>query len=808
MFDITKLGNTVVQVPDKLPVLPLRDIVVFPHMVIPLIVGRSGTLNALERAKSTDNLITLIAQKDGTVEEPSSADMYRVGVLGRIEQIMKLPNGLAKVLVEGLIRIKVTRYFKDGKSLRANIKILEDETVMTPPLEAARRHLTTLFKEFVALNRQIPDEIGMTIEHVNNPRRLSDFVIMHLNRDLREKQSYLETKDAYDLLVRLARQLNKEIEILNIEQNIEGKVKDKITKSQRNYFLQEQLRAIKKELGEDSDDDISDVIEYQRKVKKAKLPKEASQKAKEEIKRLENTPMMSPEATVIRTYLDWMISIPWHKTTKDNRDIENASFILDEDHYGLEKPKERILEHLAIIAIAGKIRGPLLCLVGPPGVGKTSLGKSVARSLNREFVRISLGGVRDEAEIRGHRRTYIGSMPGRIIQSMKKAGTVNPVFLLDEVDKMSIDFRGDPSSALLEVLDPEQNHAFSDHYIEVDYDLSQVLFITTANTRDGIPWPLQDRMEIIELPGYLHQEKYEIAKRFLFPKQLKESGLSEKQINLTNNAIHKIIERYTREAGVRELERNIAKIMRKSARVLISEKKNSLPLKIDTRTASRMLGVARYEERIIDGQDKIGAAIGLAWTPVGGDLLMIEAETMRGKGTLTLTGHLGDVMQESARAALTSVRARAKEIGFKSEEYLKQEVHVHLPEGAVRKDGPSAGITLAVTLASAFSKRPVRGDVAMTGEITLRGDILPIGGLREKLMAAVRAGVKTVIIPENNRRELAEVPLAVRRPLEIVSVKNIDEVFDIMLRPAKGIVKRKQKNVSDGKTIANDSLEK
>ncbi|HHE47164.1 MAG TPA: endopeptidase La, partial [Bacteroidetes bacterium] len=685
----------------------------------------------------------------------------------------------------------------------ATIRILEDKSVNTPQLEAARRHLISMFKEFIALNRQIPDEVGMTVDQITDSRRISDFVTMHLNRDLREKQALLQTTDIYNLLVKLSRELKKEIEILNLEQNIEDKVKDKITKTQRNFYLQEQLRAIKKELGEDLDEDISDVIEYRRKIKKAKLPSQARQKAEEELGRLENTPMMSPEATVIRTYLDWMIGVPWYKATEDNRDIEAASVILDEDHYGLEKPKERILEHLAVLAIAGKIRGPILCLVGPPGVGKTSLGKSIARALNRRFVRISLGGVRDEAEIRGHRRTYIGALPGRIIQSMKRAGTINPVFLMDEIDKMSMDFRGDPSSALLEVLDPEQNSAFSDHYLEVDYDLSQVLFITTANTRDAIPWALQDRMEIIELPGYLHQEKFEIARRFLIPKKLSEISLSEEDIHITPSAINKVIERYTREAGVRELERNIAKILRKSARELLDNRKRSKPLKVDARSASRMLGVARYDRHTVDGEDRVGAAVGLAWTPTGGDLLLIEAETMSGKGNLTLTGHLGDVMQESARAALTSVRSRAREIGFNAGDYLKREVHVHLPEGAVPKDGPSAGVTIAVALASAFSGRLVRGDIAMTGEITLRGDILPIGGLREKLMAALRAGIKTVLIPEKNRRELAEVPQAVRRPLQIIPVKNIDEVLEMMLRPAKPGVKATRKSVQRGRAAVN-----
>ena len=783
-------GDQRLDVPEKLPVLPLRDIVILPHMVMPMVVGRANTLAAVDEAFRSDRLISLVVQKDPTTEEPKPTDMYRVGVVARIAQMMKLPNGLAKVLVEGIERIRIVRFTAEKRFLEAVIQVQADSVEADPSVEAARRHAASLFKDFVNLNRNIPDEIALTIDHIEHPRRLADFIIINLNREVKQKQRYLETDSIYDLLIGLAKELQREIEILTLEQNIEGKVKEKITKSQRNYFLQEQLRAIKKELGEEGEDDISDVLEYRKKIKKAKMPKDVLKKAEEELHRLENNPMMSPEATVIRNYLDWLLDVPWFKATADNRDIALAEKILEEDHYGLEKPKERILEHLSVLSRAGKIRGPILCLVGPPGVGKTSLGKSIARALGRQFVRISLGGMRDEAEIRGHRRTYIGSLPGRIIQSMKKAATVNPVFLLDEVDKMSIDFRGDPSAALLEVLDPEQNHAFSDHYLEVDYDLSQVLFITTANSRDGIPWPLQDRMEIIELPGYLHQEKFEIARRFLIPKQLAECGLKAAEIDLVSSAIHTIIERYTREAGVRELERCIAKIMRKSTKLLaiLQQSDNSngkgtgVPLRITTNTVTQMLGVPRYEGLLVGGRDLVGAAVGLAWRPTGGDVLLIEAELLRGKGTLTLTGKLGDVMQESARAALTAVRSRAGTIGFDPDDFLKRELHIHFPEGAVPKDGPSAGITIAVALASVFSGRKVRGDTAMTGEITLRGEVLPIGGLREKLMAALRAGIRRVIIPDRNRKELSEVPPAVRRPLKIIPVKTVDEVFDIMLR--------------------------
>jgi len=698
---------------------------------------------------------------------------------------MKLPNGLAKVLVEGVERVKVSRYYRRGGFLNAKFKSLEDNYEKSVRMEAAFRHLNQLFKDFILLNKQIPDEIMMTIDQMDDARNLADFVTIHLGQDMTHKQKALEQEDIYKLFVQLSTELQNEIEILNIEQSIDGQVKDKITKSQRAYYLHEQLRTIKKELGEDPDDDISDVIEYQRKIKKARMPSSAKEKADEELKRLENTPMLSPEATVIRTYLDWLIDVPWFRKTKDSIDIKSSSDILDEDHYGLEKPKDRILDHLAVLTIAKKMRGPILCLVGPPGVGKTSLGKSVARAIGRKFVRFSLGGVKDEAEIRGHRKTYIGALPGRIIQSMKKAGTVNPVFLLDEIDKMSTDFRGDPSSALLEVLDPEQNNAFSDHYLEVDYDLSQVLFITTANTREDIPWALQDRMEMIELPGYLHQEKFEIARRFLVPKQKMQNGLKEKQVKLLDSAINFVIERYTREAGVRELERMIAKLMRKAVRKILKSKKTT-ELKIDVALATKMLGVPKFDELLTEREDRIGAVNGLAWTQAGGDLLVIETDKMAGKGTLTLTGNLGDVMQESARAALTAVRSRAEQIGFASEDFLKSEVHVHFPEAAVSKDGPSAGITTAVSIASAFSRRPVRGEIAMTGELTLRGEILAIGGLREKLMAAVRGGIKRVLIPEKNLRELSEVPDEVKQPLEITTVKNLDEVLEIMLLPKVG----------------------
>ncbi|MFH0766066.1 MAG: endopeptidase La [Calditrichota bacterium] len=780
--------NKAVELPPRLPVLPLRDIVIFPHMVVPLVVGRENTRQAVEDALTQNRIILVIAQKDPTVEDPKPNDMYRVGILSRIVQMMKLPNGLAKVLVEGLIRVRVIRYFTSAKYLTASIKPVEDEDVKSPQIEAAMRHLISLFKDFILLNRQIPDEITMTVDQISHPRRLADFVTIHLSRDHAQKQQVLEIDNVYDLLLKLSGEVKREIEILTLEHNIEGKVKDKISRSQRNYYLQEQIRAIKKELGEEGEDDISDVLEYRRKVKKARMSKEAREKSEEEISRLENTPMLSPEASVIRTYLDWLIGIPWYYTTEDNRNIEAAEKILEGDHYALEKPKERILEHLAVLTLAGKMRGPILCFVGPPGVGKTSLGKSIARALGRNFVRVSLGGIRDEAEIRGHRRTYIGALPGRIIQSMKRAGSINPVFLLDEVDKMSMDFRGDPSAALLEVLDPEQNHAFADHYLEVDYDLSQVLFITTANTREGIPWPLQDRMEIIELPGYLHQEKFEIARRFLIPKQLKENGLAENDASFTDSAINTIIERYTREAGVRELERRIAKVFRKSAREILSHPNCPRPIKPNRRGVERMLGVPPHDDIRVDAKDRIGAALGLAWTPTGGDVLMIEAEILTGKGTLTLTGNLGEVMQESAKAALTAVRSRAEAIGFDPETYLKQEVHLHIPEGAVSKDGPSAGITMAVAIASAFSRRAVRGDLCMTGEITLRGEVLPIGGLREKLMAALRAGVKRVIIPYKNRKQLAEVPSAVKRPLEIIPVSAIDEVFNLMLYPREDAI--------------------
>lgn len=771
------------RLPEVLPVLPLRDEVIYPHMVVPLVAGRPGTIQAVEEAFREERLILLITQRDSQVEEVDAGVMYRVGVLARIGQVIRLPNSLMRVLVEGIMRIKVERFFKRGLALYARYRPLVQDEPVTPEVEAASRKVVELFREFVSLSRHIPDEVGGAAAEIQNPRRLADFVAIHLNRPTAVKQHLLEMDSVSKLLIILAQELNREIEILRIEQSIEGKVKERISRSQRTYYLQEQLKAIKKELGEDLGEDFADVIEFRRKVRKLKLPKEVRQKAEEEIKRLENTPMLSPEATVIRTYLEWLLGVPWGVSTSDNTDIQRARQILDEDHYGLEKVKERILEHLAVMVKSeGRIRGPILCFVGPPGVGKTSLGRSIARALGRKFVRVSLGGVRDEAEIRGHRRTYIGALPGRIIQSMKRAGTINPVFLMDEVDKMSIDFRGDPTAALLEVLDPEQNYAFNDHYLEVDYDLSKVLFITTANTREGIPWPLRDRMEVIELPGYLHQEKFQIARQFLIPKQMKECGIEENEVIFTDGAIHTIIDRYTREAGVRELERSIAKIFRKAARMIMEGSKKP-PIKVDGKLAMKMLGVPPYEKYRVDGKSRVGAAIGLAWTPFGGDVMFVEAETMRGRGNLVLTGQLGEVMQESARAALTAVRARAESLGFDGDSFLKQEIHVHVPEGAVPKDGPSAGITIAVAIASAILKRPVRGNIAMTGEITLRGEILPVGGIREKLMAALRAGISTVIIPERNRPELAEVPLAVKKPLHIIPVKSIDEVFNLAFLP-------------------------
>ncbi|MFQ6113284.1 MAG: endopeptidase La [bacterium] len=774
MHKVTRDG-AVIEINSRLPILPLKDIVIFPYMIYPLLIGRESSLRAIEESMMLDRLIFLSAQKDVSKEEPEKEDLYRIGVIARVLQVLKLPNGLMKVLVEGIIRGRIRRFLTIDDYLQAQIDIIEETEHITPVAKAKVRRVASLFKEYVQLNRNIPDEILLSVDNVEEPHRFADFVAAHLQRGVKTKQHILEKISIEAQLLELMRILESEMEILELEKEIDEKVRTRIHKSQRNLYLQEQMRAIQEELGEDGEFN-GEFAFLSDKIKKAKMPQEAEEKACEELEKLRTTPPFSPEATVIRNFLDWLLAVPWHKKTKDNLNIEQASQILDEDHYGLEKPKERILEHLAVLKLAKRMKGPILCFVGPPGVGKTSLGRSVARAMGRNFVRVSLGGVRDEAEIRGHRRTYIGSMPGKIIQWMKKAKTVNPVFLLDEVDKMSMDFRGDPSAALLEVLDPEQNKAFNDHYLEVDYDLSQVLFITTANLENQIPEPLRDRMEILSLPGYLEHEKLEIAIGFLIPKLLKEHGLSSRYLKFNKSAILEIIREYTREAGVRNLERELSKICRKVAREIVQNRQGK-SVTISRNNVQKYLGVPKYPERQLEHENMLGAAIGLAWTRYGGDILQIEANLMRGNGALSLTGKLGDVMKESARAALSYARTNAKKLRITREFWKNQDIHIHIPEGATPKDGPSAGITIAVALISALSNRKVKKNVAMTGEITLRGNVLGIGGLNEKLLAAQRSGIKTVIIPNENEKELIEIPEQVKKGLKIVTVKHMDEVL-------------------------------
>ncbi|MFQ5602621.1 MAG: endopeptidase La [bacterium] len=775
MYKVYRDG-TEIDINARLPILPLKEIVLFPYMIYPLLIGRESSLNAIEESMILDKLIFLAAQKNISLEHPEKEDLYKVGVVARILQVLKLPNGLMKVLVEGLIKGKIKRFLSVDDHFQARIEIFEQPEISTPEVKAKMRRVASLFKKYVRLNRNIPDEILLSVEHVEQPPRFADFVAAHLQSSVETKQKILEKTSVESQLLELMKILESEMEILELERDLEEKVKGRIQKSQRNLFLQEQMRAIQEELGEDGE--VNGEFAYlSEKINKAKMTREAEEKAFEELEKFRLTPPFSPEATVIRNYLDWLLTVPWYKKTKDNLNINEASKILDEDHFGLDKPKERILEHLAVLKLAKNMKGPILCFVGPPGVGKTSLGKSVARAMGRNFVRISLGGVRDEAEIRGHRRTYIGSLPGKIIQSLKKAKTINPVFLLDEVDKMSMDFRGDPSSALLEVLDPEQNKAFNDHYLEVDYDLSKVLFITTANLQNQIPEPLQDRMEIINLPGYLEHEKFEIAQGFLIPKLLKQHGLKSHHLNFQKNAIYKIIREYTREAGVRNLERELSAICRKVARQIVQSGQRQA-ISVSEKNIESYLGIPKFPERHRIHEDMVGAALGLAWTSYGGDVLQIEVNVLQGKGNLALTGKLGDVMQESAKAALSYARAQAKKLSIKGEFWKNSDIHIHVPEGATPKDGPSAGITIAVALISALARKKVRKDVALTGEITLSGNVLAVGGLNEKLLAAQRSGFKTVVIPFENEKDLDEIAPEVKKGLNIKTIKHMDEVLD------------------------------
>ncbi len=768
------------QAPDSaaIPVLPLRDVVVFPHMVIPLFVGRKKSIKALERAMDGGKQIMLVAQKSASDDDPAPTAIHTIGTVANILQLLKLPDGTVKVLVEGEQRAEVTRFVETGETFSAEIRRLASEELNDKEGEALMRSVLNEFDQYVKLNMKIPPEILTSLAGIDDPGRLADTVTAHLSLKIEEKQQILEMLNVRDRLEHILGVMESEIDLLQVEKRIRGRVKRQMEKSQREYYLNEQMKAIQKELG-DLEDNPSEAEELAQKIKSAGMPKEAREKAQAELNKLKMMSPMAAEATVVRNYIDWLLAVPWKKHSKIRKDLNEAERILEADHYGLEKVKERIIEYLAVQQRVNKLKGPILCLVGPPGVGKTSLGQSIARATNRKFIRMSLGGVRDEAEIRGHRRTYIGSLPGKIIQNMAKAKTRNPLFMLDEVDKMAMDFRGDPSSALLEVLDPEQNHTFNDHYLEVDYDLSDVMFVATSNSLN-IPGPLLDRMEVIRLSGYTEDEKINIAMRYLVEKQKQNNGLKTGELQLSETAVRDIVRYYTREAGVRNLEREIAKISRKVARELLLNKKRS-HIAVNAKNLDKYLGVRHYRYGMAEQSNQVGQVTGLAWTEVGGELLTIESALLPGKGKLTITGKLGDVMQESIQAAMSVVRSRAASLGIPEDFYQKHDFHLHVPEGATPKDGPSAGIGMCTAMVSVLTGIPVRADVAMTGEITLRGEVLPIGGLKEKLLAAHRGGIKTVIIPEENRKDLVELPKNIQESLDIKPLRWIDQVLEVAL---------------------------
>ncbi len=785
------------EIPRVLPVLPLRDNVIFPYMIFPVLVGRETSISAANYALENSKYIFLSAQKKGNIEEPTEKDIYKDGTIAKIIQILKLPNGLMKILVDGTIQGKIIKFNKNDDFFEADIEVVIPSDQEHREMKALIRQMTNLFKEYVKINRSIPSEAISAFENIDEPDRKLFYVAANINQSIDVKQGILQKYTIRDQIYEIIKILLSEVDILKIEKEIESKVQENISKSQRKFIIQEQIRILQNELGEE-DTSSPELIKLKENLDKLKIPKAVREKAEEEFNKLRKIPPSSPESTVIRNFLDWIIDVPWSKKTKDNLEVDNVREILDNDHFGLDKPKERIVEHIAVLNLVKQMRGQILCFVGPPGVGKTSLGKSIAKALNRKFVRISLGGVRDEAEIRGHRRTYIGSMPGKIIQSMKKAGTINPLILLDEIDKMSMDFRGDPSSAMLEVLDPEQNHTFNDHYLDLDYDLSQVMFITTANVAYNIPLPLQDRMEIIELPGYLDFEKVEIAKRHIIPKQLKQHGLEKCSVSVSDEIIQKIVSEYTKEAGVRNLEREIATLFRKTARNLVlkdikSRKttKKKMSYKLDEKKVEEFLGVQKFNRNNSKKGNTIGSITGLAWTSVGGELLRVDATIMSGTEKFTLTGQIGDVMKESAQAALSYLRSNYKEFGLRLNFQKGKEIHIHLPEGAIPKDGPSAGITLTMALYSAFKKVAPKKDVAMTGEITLLGEVLPIGGLNEKLLAAQRGGIKTVLIPKENEKDLADIKPEVKEGMKIVPVTTIKQAFPYVFAKISKSTRRK-----------------
>jgi ATP-dependent Lon protease len=757
--------------PTQLPVLPLRDIVVFPHMVVPLFVGRTRSIKALETVMAADKQIFLLSQKDATVDEPSAEDLFTHGCIAKIMQLLKLPDGTVRVLVEGQERAESVALSETAGYLQAEMKSVAGD-FDKDRARALAKEVRDAFADFGKVNKRIADEVVTSVVDTTDPSKLADTVAVHLGADLAKKQQLLETADPAERLSLIMDVIGGETSVLKVEKKIRGRVKRQMEKTQREYYLNEQMKAIQSELGNDQPDEMAELEE---KIEATKLSKEAREKVTKEVQKLKKMSPMSAEANVSRNFIDWMLSVPWGKKKRLQKDLDKAQSILDADHYGLDKVKERIIEHLAVQSRTNKIKGPILCLVGPPGVGKTSLGKSIAKATGREFVRVSLGGVRDESEIRGHRRTYIGSMPGRVIQSMKKAKYTNPLFLFDEIDKMGSDHRGDPSAALLEVLDPEQNDTFNDHYLDVDYDLSDVMFITTANSLN-MPQPLLDRMEIIRIPGYTEDEKVEIARRHLIPEQVKENGLKADELAISDDVVRSIVRYYTREAGVRSLKREIARLARKALTVIIKEKVNSV--EVTPENIGDFLGVKKHRFGRTDAEDRIGVVTGLAWTSVGGDILTIEAVSMSGRGKMTITGNLKDVMKESISAANSYVQARAPELGISPREFRSKDIHVHVPEGATPKDGPSAGIGMVTAMVSVLTGIPVRSDVAMTGEVTLRGRVLPIGGLKEKLLAALRGGVKTVLIPEENEKDLAEIPDNVKEALTIVAVGSVDEVLE------------------------------
>ncbi len=790
MADMDIKEDRDIEIPSSLPILPVRDIVIFPYMILPLFVGRDMSIRAIEQAMEGDKLILLVSQKDVNIENPSTADMYSVGTVGTILRMLKLPDGRLKILVQGLAKAKVTEFVQEEPFYVGRVEKLMDQEQpqLTIEVEALMRNVKELVDKSLALGKSFLPDIIVLIENIEEPGRLADLVASNLGLKSDQAQELLEQTDPIDRLKKISEILSREVELLLVQQKIQSDVKGEIDKTQREYFLREQLKAIQKELGE-IDEKTEEIMELRKKVEEAKMPEKVEKEAFKQISRLEKMHPDSAEAGTIRTYIDWLVELPWARSTKDNLDLKKAKKVLDEDHYDLEKVKERILEYLGVRKLKEKMKGPILCFVGPPGVGKTSLGKSIARALGREFFRMSLGGMRDEAEIRGHRRTYVGAMPGRIIQGIKNAGTNNPVFMLDEVDKIGMDFRGDPASALLEVLDPEQNNSFADHYLGVPFDLSNVMFITTANLMDPVPSPLRDRMEVIALSGYTAEEKINIAKRYLIPKQMKEHGISEKNIKINDAALMQVITNYTSEAGVRNLEREIANLCRKVARKIAEGKDKKYS--ITPSNLSSYLGVPKYlpEEEI--QKDEIGVATGLAWTETGGDIIYIEATIMRGKGNLTLTGQLGDVMKESAHAALSYIRSRAKSLGITNRMFSENDIHIHVPAGAIPKDGPSAGITMATSIASAFTGRPVHKSVAMTGEVTLRGRVLPIGGLKEKALAAKRMGIHKIIIPKRNEKDLEEIPKYVMKDMEFIPVETMDQVLKHALKRSTNKKKRR-----------------